>query len=263
MREGTALSHRARMTPSIFDEAFFNESLFYPRAECFAGPPGATDVRVEVEGASLHLRLHRAEEASCVALLFHGNGEVVSEYDELAPSFARAGAALAAVDYRGYGASTGRPTLRACLRDAEAVLAALLARVDRPVVVVGRSLGSLCAAALCQRPREGVRGYVFDSGIADLEGLARRHGVPFTPPLPEADLADFDPLRRFARCVDPVLWVHGGRDGIIPVAEARLAHARFASREKRLVVIDDAGHNDLFARAAYWQALAGFFRPSA
>jgi uncharacterized protein len=97
---------------SFFDGAEFNRRLFYPRRD--AGPPtaGAVDHVVAVPGARLHLREHAAATARVTVLIFHGNGEVVADYDEAAASFGAAGAALAVVDYRGYGSSSGEPTLR-------------------------------------------------------------------------------------------------------------------------------------------------------
>ena len=94
-----------------FDSEEFNERLFFPRPDVSACPAGAVDLRVPVSGATLHLRLHPSADARCTVLLFHGNGEVVADYDDYARSYARAGATLAVVDFRGYGASTGTSTL--------------------------------------------------------------------------------------------------------------------------------------------------------
>ena len=56
---------------------------------------------------------------------------------------------LAVVDYRGYGQSTGTPTLRASIGDAIPVLDAALKFVRRRhLVVMGRSLGGALAAAI-------------------------------------------------------------------------------------------------------------------
>jgi pimeloyl-ACP methyl ester carboxylesterase len=100
----------------VFDSPEFNARLFFPRPDRGPPPPGARDLFVDVPGARLHLRWHTAATpARAVVLLFHGNGEVVADYDDLADHYAAAGAELVVVDFRGYGASTGVPTLRAAI----------------------------------------------------------------------------------------------------------------------------------------------------
>lgn len=245
---------------SLFDDPRFNQSLFFPRAAPLRPAPNARDLYVEVApGTRLHLRVHDHPDALATVLLFHGNGEVVSHYDQAADDFAKTGVDLAVVDYRGYGASTGSPTLRHCLRDASVVVDAVLAATSgRPLIVMGRSLGSACAAELCQTARDGVIGYIVESGIADVAGIIRRRGIALTAPLPAEDLAAFDPLPKFARCVTPTLVLHGSDDTIIPPGEARMTFDALAAREKSLVVISGRGHNNISLHPRYWDSIARF-----
>lgn len=245
---------------SIFDSDAFTSSLFYPQPRVSNPPSGARDLAIDVApDARLHARLHTREGTLATVLLFHGNGEVVSDYDQAADDFAKAGADLAVVDYRGYGASTGSPTLRRCLRDAPAVVDAVLAATPgRPLIVMGRSLGSACAAELCQTARDGVIGYIFESGIADVAGVIRRRGIERPAPLSAEDLATFDPLPKFARCVTPTLVLHGSEDTIIPPTEARMTFDALATREKSLVVISGRGHNNVSLHPRYWDSIARF-----
>jgi len=248
---------------SLFDSAEFNRSLFFPRRDVSRAPEGARDLRVEVApGVSLHLRVHRAPGAHAMVLLFHGNGEVVADYDAVGSNYAELDIALAVVDYRGYGASDGVPTLRTCLTDAYPVLAAALAAAGEvPVVVMGRSLGSACAAELCQDAPASSPGFIFESGIADVHGLIRRRGIHLDGPLPEQDLADFDPLRKFARCEARALVLHGERDTLIPPSEAELTYATLKSADKTLALVPGRGHNDLSQGFVYWEELDTFLAP--
>ncbi len=243
--------------PSIFDDPRFNASLFFPTVHALRPARGARDLWVEVDGARLHLRVHEAPGAAVTLLLFHGNGETVPDYDGSARAFAEAGAALAVVDYRGYGASTGVPTLRGCIADAQPTLEALLAATEGPVVVMGRSLGGACAAELAQTARPRVVGYVFESAPADVLGILRRRGLQLDA-LPEADLAVFSPLRKLGRCETPALVLHGARDALIPLEEGETTLAALGSAAKSLVAVPDAGHNDLSFRPEYWAALSRF-----
>ena len=244
---------------SLFDSHQFNRSLFYPRRDVSPAPDGAMELLVPVADAEVHLRWYRPPPRPGVSvLLFHGNGEVVADYDSLAERFRNCGAELAVVDYRGYGRSRGTPTLRNALQDAPLVVKALNAAGAGSVIVMGRSLGSACAAELYPAPPEFVLGFIWESGAADLRNLVRRRGL--TPPAEffEADLAVFEPCRKLARGHRPLLVIHGEEDSLIDPREARQAFAAAAAVEKQLCFIPAHGHNDLAYSPLYWESISAF-----
>lgn len=243
---------------SPFDTPEFNQRLFFPRSAASAPPPEASDRRIVVDGAVLHLRWHRPLPAALTVLLFHGNGEVVADYDSIAPRFADCGANLAVVDYRGYGLSTGTPSLRHALRDAPAVVEDLVRAGATRLIVMGRSLGSASAAELYARPDEAVVGFIWESGFVDLGRLVQRRG--FTPPaqMTDADVADFDACTKLKRGDRPLLVLHGAQDTIIDPIEAQWAFDAAATQQKSQVRIALRGHNDLSVEQAYWNALKRF-----
>src|SRR5262249_27853587 len=108
------LDRALRLLMSIFDRHDFNERLFFPRTDTSPTPPGP--VELDLRGG--HVRRYAATPGLPTLLVFHGNGEVVADYDDQAARFAAAGANLAVMDYRGYGKSHGTPTLRGILADA-------------------------------------------------------------------------------------------------------------------------------------------------
>jgi len=243
---------------SPFDAPAFSDRLFFPRKEATPTPDGAEDHRVDVPGGRLHLRWHRSPGARIALLHFHGNGEVVSDYDDLAPAFARCGAQLLAVDYRGYGLSQGTPTLRALISDAHAVARWAAARSPLPLGVYGRSLGSACAAELLGDPTAPITLGIWESGFSDLRGLVARRGLPPPAAFAPEDRAAFDPLPKLARATVPVLVLHGERDEHLDPAESRRAFEACGRAERRFVLVPGRGHNDLGASPVTWQALADF-----
>ena len=239
---------------SIFDRDEFNDRLFFPRADASPTPAGASDRMIEVDGARLHVRVHTAPNATGTLLLFHGNGEVVADYDD-ATRFARAGVALAVMDYRGYGRSTGRPTLRTLISDARRVAEAV-----RPRVVMGRSLGGVAAHELYARPTAGMEGVILESALFDLGSLIRRRGLVPPASFTDAERATFEPAAKLALGRLPLLVLHGERDDLIVPSEARSAHAAAGAAEadKALVMVPRRGHNDVSGGDNYWTALAEF-----
>jgi hypothetical protein len=94
---------------TVFDRPDFNKALFFARKTKSPKPPGSKDLFVDVaQDARVHVRLHDRPGTQALVLLFHGNGEVVADYDDLADTYERkVGASLAVADFRGYGQSTG------------------------------------------------------------------------------------------------------------------------------------------------------------
>ncbi|MCK7515883.1 MAG: lysophospholipase [Desulfobacterales bacterium] len=88
-------------------------------------------------------------------LFFHGNGEIVDDYDDLGPFYNRLGINFLAVDYRGYGNSTGKPTTSAMLADCHVIFKFVNDWLREKgytgaLIVMGRSLGSASAAGADQ-----------------------------------------------------------------------------------------------------------------
>lgn len=238
---------------SIFDRDAFNESLFFPRPDVTEPPAGAEDRYCDVGDAQLHIRIHHAHGARCTLLLFHGNGEVVSDYDQAAARFAAIGAALAIADFRGYGASTGTSTLRTAIHDARPIADAT---PGAPLIVMGRSLGGAAAHELFAHPNDRMAGVVLESAFFELDGLIRRRGLAPPAAYSDEERAAFEPAGKIARGTLPLLVLHGAADDVVVPAEARGAHA--AARDAELVFVPGRGHNDLHAGQVYWDALGAF-----
>ncbi len=192
-----------------------------------------------------------------VLLWFHGNGETVAGLAPVLREFRPAHAALLAVDYRGYGTSTGKPTVANVAADADAMIAYLGSRPDvdaRRIVVYGRSVGSGPAAHVASTHR--VAGLVLESAFTSLRAMAREH-FPMFPSFVAG--SGFDTLEAIARVACPVLFVHGDSDRTIPIAMGRALAAR-AQHVREFFVIPRADHNDTYDMGdeAYAGRVRGF-----
>ena len=226
--------------------------------------PGAAELEVTVEdGARLHGWLRHDVEntqsmekavSRSLVLYFGGNAEEVSgqmfDAARLAPW------SFAALNYRGYGLSEGRPSEAALVADALAIYDRLAARGDvdpERIVVFGRSLGSGVAVRVAaSRP---VRAVVLVSPFDSLRSLGRRQ-YPF---LPVSLLLKhpFDSAARAPRIRAPVLVLAGGRDTIVPAPLSRRLHDAWGG-PKRWILIPEADHNDIQAQPRYWPAIREF-----
>lgn len=247
---------------SIFDTPQFNDNLFFPRRDPGDPPPGAEDLFVPVEESQrVHVRCHPNPSARFTLLFFHGNGEIVADYDGLAGIFHQMGAEFIVCDYRGYGKSDGRPTLRAALQDAHAIYNFLKdnGKLQSSVCVMGRSLGSAPAIELCAGYPE-INACVIESGYADPIPLVERRGLKIDSTTPEED-ALFNNSRKIARVACPLLIMHGEDDILIFPHEAKLNYEQAGSQDKALQILPGVGHNDILMAPdnAYFVCLARFF----
>jgi len=244
----------SRSDCSLLDQAFVLRFLFYPRRDF---PPGRTDDRDVffhvADGIRLGGRLHIAHKDSPIVLLFHGNGEIASDYDTIAPLYTRMGVSLLVVDYRGYGKSDETPTASALLDDAMATFHNLHEVLsdrgldDSRLFVMGRSLGSAAALEIAAHVGDKISGLIIESGFASARGLIERLGGPLPMQL-QGGTDGFDNVRKIQQVNVPTLIIHGEEDQIIPVDNGRTLYESSGAEHKRLVIISDAGHNDLL----YW-----------
>jgi hypothetical protein len=165
---------------------------------------------------------------------------------------------LALVNYRGYGASEGKPSERDLYADALAVIDALALRPDvdpERIVLVGRSLGAGVATHVAaHRP---VAGVVLISPYDSMIEVGRRH----YPWLPVGLLLKhpFDAQSLAPEIQAPLLAIAGSRDSIIPTVHSRRLFDAWGG-PKRWVELPGADHNDLGSGPAFWPAIDAFLR---
>ena len=143
------------------------------------GPANSDDYYIDVtKDIRIHARRHPNSNAKLSLLFFHGNGEIVSDYDNLVDYFSILGVELTIADFRGYGKSTGAPTLRAAIEDSHVILDYLMVNkiLKNKICVMGRSLGSAPTIELCSK-RSDIQGCILESGYADPIPLVERRGL--------------------------------------------------------------------------------------
>lgn len=114
------------MSQHPLDHPQIISSLFFPRRSTTQQHPEGIwqDGTIQVDNnVAIGYRFYINKKESPVILFFHGNGEIVSDYSTVAQDYhGFADASLLAIDYRGYGWSTGTPLTSKMLPDAKIVL---------------------------------------------------------------------------------------------------------------------------------------------
>ncbi len=249
---------------SEFDRPEILRMLFHPRPEWPISAEGrdGKDFLIPVErDVVVGGRLHIAGKSKPNILFFHGNGEIVADYDDLGRLYVGEGLNFLPVDYRGYGRSTGRPTITNMMRDAHVIYDyAVSWLLDNgyggPLIVMGRSLGSASALELVACYNNRIDGLAIESGFAYAGPLLELLGINMGV-LGLRDEEGFRNLEKIGRFVKPTLIIHAEQDHIIPLSEGQALYEASPAREKRFLKIPGANHNDIFLRGMgeYLEAL--------
>jgi hypothetical protein len=157
-----------------------------------------------------------------------------------------------ALEYPGYGLSTGTPSEPGAYAGADAALAHLAERGYPPgrVVLHGRSLGGAVAVDLAAR--HAVAGAILESTFTSA----------FQVMLPFGGLPGdrFTSLEKIPRVRCPALLIHGTRDEVVPFAHGQRLFDALPAELRRAWWVEDAGHNDLLwvAGERYWDEIGAF-----
>jgi len=216
---------------------------------------------------------------STVIMMFHGNAEIVSDYDGHASLFHQCGASLLVVDFRGYGFSTAtNPTLTTLCPDAEAVAGALdeilrsagYHAESTQVILFGRSIGATGAIHLASHPQYSTRftGIILESPMLDLRDLPIVQQVaaslPGGAPLINSLQDPFHPgtMQKLVKVKLPSLFIHGEIDDLIPITQSLKGFSLMTVEERKFKRFARAGHNDLLYHylREYFTEVAKFVR---
>jgi len=240
---------------STLDRPEVSRLLFHPRKELKTTVTRShgIDIMVPVENdEKIGARFHMDKKQGPNILFFHGNGEIVADYDDLGPLYNNMGINFLPVDYRGYGRSTGMPTVTAMMNDSNAIFNFVKKWLlehfyTGPIIIMGRSLGSASAIEIAVTHKDKISGLILESGFAWTEPLLRILGID-----PDAigfkEESGFRNVDRIKTLDKPVLIIHAEQDHIIPFSEGQALYDACSISDKTLLEIPGANHNDIFMR---------------
>ena len=215
-------------------------------------------VIVTSDGERLTLwRLPRSD-ARATIVYFHGNGGNLSMWCDVLVGLRQRRFEVVAIDYRGYGLSTGRPSEPGLYRDVDAALQFVHDSVRRtgiPLVYWGRSLGATMAAyAASRRPPDGV---VLENGFPHVRAVLETN--PLLWGLSWLSAYRFPTAHWMTSVTQPALVIHGDRDSVIPYRLGQRLYSELRG-PKTFVTIAGGDHNDAVPAdsKAYWEGIETF-----
>jgi len=248
---------------SVLDRPEVLMFLFHPRPEPAVSPfqttesearlAGQKDILIPVEeDIAIGARFHMAQKSGGNIIFFHGNGEIVADYNEMGTIYNQMDINFLAVDYRGYGRSTGKPTITAMMRDCHIIFDfvrkwLLKNNFSGPIILLGRSLGSASVLELAANYRNLIDGLIVESGFALAGPLLQLLGINLDELgfKEEKGFRNIDKIHKFDK---PALIIHAEFDHIIPFSDGQALYDACPSADKTLLKIPGANHNDIFMR---------------
>ena len=164
------------------------------------------------------------------------------------------------LEYPGFGPRPGAPSEASLLYAADEAITQLQQDSQKPILLVGESLGTVVAAIAGSRQPDAVRGMLLVTPFPNLNMLARQH----YPWLPAWFLRDrFRADEALATFPGTVAFLIAGQDVIAPPSLG-LAFFNGYPGIKRLWVEANAGHNsiDYSPNRALWREILAFLTPT-
>ncbi len=256
---------------NLMDRPEFTQLIFHPiKVKKNVPPPGAIDIQLQVEdGVTIACRLFSHSLTAPTLIFFHGNGEIIPDYDEIGLSYMQQGLNFLVTEYRGYGWSEGTPLTSTLLADSNALF--VLSKqwlgdhdYTGALFIMGRSIGSASAIDVAVNHSAEITGLIIESGFAKTLPLAKVLGMDLAQ-MGISEEQTFNNSSKIEQFTKPTFILHGQHDQLIPLWQAETLHADCGAKSKELQIVPGADHNTLIAVGGllYFQTIRKFVEKAA
>lgn len=235
-----------------------------PAAEPLAPAENSEDITLAVDGATLTARFYEAAKGNPTLLYFHGGEESCDTFTDEAEGYRATGLNVLVFSYRGFGGSTGNPSLATLLGDADSQFLQAIEWLGSrghtaPLFVFGRSLGSLCAVSIASGHQEKLKGLILESAYCQGKTLLQALGLEeASQAVAEGD--SFGVLEKMGTIKLATSIFHGSKDELVPIPEVEKLQASSAAKTKQFLLVPGARHGNVArtAGALYYKAVRSF-----
>ena len=205
------------------------------------------------EGETLHGIWMKTEKPKGLIIYFHGNTGSLKRWGKIAAKFTDFGYDVLAPEYRGYGKSTGKPSEKNLIADAQIFYNFALEHYqEKDIVIYGRSLGSGVAVQLAAD--KNAKLLILETPFASLLDVVSSI-LPFIPfrfllkyPFKSIDHIDKVPSK--------IIVMAGTKDSQVPFKSSQKLFQKIAYRDDATFYEFERGeHNTLSSFKKYTQIL--------
>ncbi len=189
-----------------------------------------------------------------VILYFHGNGENLGTMNRSGIFLSLQNYTFLAVDYPGYGLSTGKPSQETVVKTGLTALNWLKERFPKSsIIVMGWSLGASAAILTASGSDIDINGLIVLSGWTSLVDVASKKISWLSIFIRD----HFNSLEAIKNIDCPILIIHGKDDTLIPYTHSEEL-ALQAPRLYKHIIIPNLGHNDFYSWPGIWTEISEF-----
>jgi uncharacterized protein len=238
---------------------WFVRKMVYPSPPFrVSSPPPKPFQEVWLDGRIAAWYYEASDHNAPAFVYFHGNGENLETLwqSRLLDSLMDLKISILALDYPGYGRSSGRPSENSIQEAASAALRWMNAKhPDSVLISCGWSLGAAVAIDSASKQQHIVDGLIAMSVWSSLPDAAREHFPKWMVSLMLKE--SYDCVSSAKNFLKPSLFIHGELDTLIPAVQGKKVADAMEDRA-RWILISNTGHNDLLGQPQVWHAIKSF-----
>jgi len=179
-------------------------------------------------------------------IIAHGNADIIDRWVEVVKFLRKSGIGILLVEYPGYGRSKGNPSQQniteVFLKSYDIIINK--SEIDKnKIILLGQSIGGGAVCSLAEeRPSNSM---ILISTFTSIEIFASHYL------LPKFLVKDtFDNLSVVSNYKNPILFVHGKNDNIVPISESEILNN--AAENGELIQLN-GGHNMIRNWESFWK----------
>lgn len=210
----------------LIASAQFDDKFYYPSKEW--NPIENIDFEefnFQIENDTLNTILFKPGSVSRATIIFyHGTGGNISTYTFITEPLVKAGYQVFAVDFRGYGKSTGKPTHLNIAHDAQFVFDQIMQKdefKDLPIIIYGASMGTQIATKIAKDNQNRISGLILDGTISSFTDMAllsapgeQKAMIAQFVTSPYSAKSDIQGIKNL-----PKLFIHSKEDKTVPFSQ--------------------------------------------
>lgn len=215
------------------------------------------------DGETLNAWWLSRDDAKATILYFGGNGFLMVKALPWLTHYEKLPVNVLMFDYRGYGLSSGSPSVDGLIDDSRSAFTFLtdsLGVDEENIILHGHSMGSFMAGKMANETN--AMAYILESPITNVSdwtgGLVPWLLKPFIRFSVDDAVGSQNNIINVRSAEIPLLIITGTDDQITPKAMAQKLYEESSSPSKRLKLIDGGGHNDLPESESYTNAFREF-----
>jgi hypothetical protein len=185
-----------------------------------------------------------------IIIFFHGNATHALNGFFRPQYFSSFGYGFVMAEYRGYGGNDGWPSEKGVYADARAQIQYIQRRFPQaPIVLYGESIGT--GVAVQMATEFSAKALILEAPFTSVTDVAKKQYPVF--PVDLLLMHRFENEKKIAHVNTPLLVIHGRKDTLVPYDHS-VALYSLAQYPKKLLTLDDTGHNNIHEGS--WRVMA-------